>query len=239
MQYDFNVPANGGQVIDVKGKFFKYKSGTGLIRVRINKGGYVDLLPGQGVWGVDFDTLTMQDRSGAGNAGAILAGEFDFHDDRIAGTVDVVDGGKARTLSGAAYCGGTAVISAAAQFSAVQLYNPSATKRLIIKALALSVTNSQQLSVFGYATPLTGAPQSAASKLIGGGAASVGELRTQSLVAALSLPALIGPYITTNVPFIYVFQEPVVLLQGQGMVIQGSTPNTYCGATFEYIEETI
>ncbi|MCL6484930.1 MAG: hypothetical protein I4O49_12305, partial [Janthinobacterium lividum] len=103
MQYDFNLSPGGAQNLDVKGRFFKYRSGTGAIRVRASKGGYVDLLPGQGVRGFDFESLTVADRSGANNVGVLIVGDFDFQDDRIAGTVDVVDGGRTRTLAGIAF----------------------------------------------------------------------------------------------------------------------------------------
>jgi hypothetical protein len=110
MEYDFNLGAGQSLNLDVKGRFFKYKSGTGPIRIRTSLGGAVDLLPGQGVENVHFTGLTISDRSGAGNAGSILAGDFDFRDDRITGSVEVVDGGKNRTRAGQAFlvaAGGT------------------------------------------------------------------------------------------------------------------------------------
>ena len=91
MQYDFSLTAGGAQSFDVVGKFIKYQYGTGLIRVRMSMGEYVDLMPGQGVFSVDYTRFTVTDRSGAGNNGALLAGDFVFRDSTITGSVEVKD----------------------------------------------------------------------------------------------------------------------------------------------------
>lgn len=91
MQYDFTLAAGAAQSFDVVGKFIKYQHGTGMIRVRMSMGEYVDLLPGQGVFSVDYTRFTVTDRSGANNVGALLAGDFDFRDSRISGAVEVND----------------------------------------------------------------------------------------------------------------------------------------------------
>jgi hypothetical protein len=83
MQFDINLGANKSQHLDVSGTFLKYKSGTGPIRVRLNGGGYIDLVPGQGVSNVKFDNVDVQDRSGLTNTGTILAGNYDFRDDNV------------------------------------------------------------------------------------------------------------------------------------------------------------
>lgn len=92
MQYDFNLEANGSQFIDVKGRFFKYKNGTGKIRVRNSTGGYIDLLPGQGVNGLNYSSLSITDLTGAQNTGYLLAGDYEFSDSTVtisSGTVAV------------------------------------------------------------------------------------------------------------------------------------------------------
>jgi hypothetical protein len=91
MQYDLNLNANGSQRLEVAGRFFKYTNGAGKIRVTTNKGAVIDLTVGQGVWGEEFQSLTVLDRSGATNNGVLLAGSYDFRDDTVAvsGTIDV------------------------------------------------------------------------------------------------------------------------------------------------------
>lgn len=238
MQYDFNLVANGGQQIDVKGKFFKYVAGTGKIRVRINGGGYVDLLPGQGVWNVEFSTLNVSDRSGAANYGTLLAGIFDFHDDRVAGTVEVVDGGKARTIANQAFMGGTSIIANAAEYPYVQLFNNTTTKRVILKSVVLSTLATQQVALSGYSTAITTLVGGVQSKQVGG-AASSAEMRVKSDAAIFGNPAFVNPNVTANVPFIYTFQEPLVLLPGNGVVARAGTANSYLSVNFEFTEELI
>jgi hypothetical protein len=91
MQYDLNLGAYGSQRLEVNGRFFKYVSGTGKIRVTTNKGAVIDLAVGQGVWGEEFSALTVQDKSGAANQGVLLAGSYDFRDDSVlmTGSVNV------------------------------------------------------------------------------------------------------------------------------------------------------
>jgi hypothetical protein len=91
MQYDLNMVPNGSQRVEVSGRFFKYTSGAGKIRVTTNKGAVIDLTVGQGVWGEEYSSLVVQDRSGAGIVGTILAGNYDFRDDTVAlsGSVNV------------------------------------------------------------------------------------------------------------------------------------------------------
>lgn len=223
--------------MDVKGRFFKYRSGTGLIRVRASNGGYVDLLPGQGVWNLNYDSLNVQDRSGAQNAGVLIAGDFDFHDDRITGTVDVVDGGKARTIGAAAFSMACATGGTATLFPVAQIFNPSANKRVIVEQVIFS-TDVAAVQRVGIEPALVG----------GAGAKGISKLSGSSDSAAInSIGQIAGnpagfKYLATiyqgaGVPATYKFTEPVVLLPGYGMSVGGSVPNQNIIATFEFFEE--
>jgi hypothetical protein len=97
MQYDFQLNSGQARVIDVSGRFLKYASGVGgttLLRVILTNGGYIDLLPNQGVWNVEFQKIVLKNLSGATLVGSILAGDYDFQDGRIAGSVSVINGVK-------------------------------------------------------------------------------------------------------------------------------------------------
>jgi hypothetical protein len=238
MQYDFNVPANGGQVIDVKGKFFKYKSGTGLIRVRINKGGYVDLLPGQGVWNVDFDTLTMQDRSGAPNIGTLLAGDFDFHDDRITGTVEVVDGGKARTITNQAFLLLVNSSSIAGQNAHAELFNPAGSaKNVIIEAVTYSSSASGGIVAFMYNAALANFIAQGQSKKMGGAASVAAGYWVSNVGAIAANQSLIGAYMSANTPNTFTPKEPLVLPPGYGLVVMQTALANSLSAAFEWYED--
>jgi len=242
MQYDFALAANGGQQIDVKGKFFKYISGIGRIRVRINKGGYVDLLPGQGVWNVDFETLNVSDRSGAVNAGTILAGDFDFHDDRITGTVDVVDGGKYRTKAQIAYSSSVRAGNVGAMFATVQLWNPPASgKNIVVEAIGVT-------SVLGGTIALLAASNSALANLRAtpgsklkqaGVAASVAVTRYEQLAAQGIVTSDLQYAMGANSNVDKKLVEPIVITPGYGLNVSSETANVDIAASFEYYEEPV
>lgn len=235
MQYDFNLSPGGGLNLDVKGKFFKYRSGTGPIRVRASKGGYVDLLPGQGVWSLDYNSLNVQDRSGAQNTGVIIAGDFDFHDDRITGTVDILDGGRTRTLAGVAFGASAYQAGVAGQMGAIQIWNGSTTKNIIVGQLAFSSATAQQGAVYVSGTQLLNVSATQPTNKKYGGGASVAQMRQDTHVA---VP--VGGVITNlsnNVP--YKFTEPVLLPPLSGLLVNLSAQNADIAVAFEYFEEMI
>lgn len=105
MQFDFAISGWASQRIEVTGRFLKYVEGKGKIRVTTSHGQYVDLMPGQGVEGVQFSGLTITDKSGAGNSGVLLAGDFAFRDDTVTGTLQTMDGTNLSTFAGNCYMG--------------------------------------------------------------------------------------------------------------------------------------
>lgn len=243
MQYDFALLANGGQQLDVKGKFFKYVSGTGKIRVRHSGGGSVDLLPGQGVWNLDYTSLTISDRTGAANVGVILAGDFDFHDDRISGTVDVVDGGRARTIANNAFTAGVSMVAAAGEYPITQLWNPVGSGRLlIVSGVTATAASAGSASLRGGLVRLANAFGGATAKKVGG-TAGVGltyyqSVPTASLSAISGYGNFSGKYYPANGQVEFRFVEPVVLNPGAGLLCIGGL-GLDIGSFFEFFEDGI
>jgi hypothetical protein len=242
MQYDFALAANGGQQIDVRGKFFKYVSGTGRIRVRINRGGYVDLLPGQGVWNVEFETLNISDRTGAANAGTILAGEFDFHDDRVAGEVSVIDGGKARVAANVAFFASIEMVAAGAGAAAqVQVWNKSTNKRIVIESFCVSSSGAGSVG-FGTSTAqlatLVGAP---VNKHVGYPQSTSAECRLNNAAGGLvAIGNQFGTvFIQANASIVYKLNEPVVIEPGTGFSIWHGLTNVDLRVFCEFFEESL
>ncbi|OFJ47583.1 hypothetical protein BA896_023275 [Janthinobacterium lividum] len=239
MQYDFNLPPGGALNLDVKGRFFKYRSGNGPIRVRASKGGYVDLMPGQGVWSLDYDSLTVQDRSGANNAGVLIAGDFDFHDDRIAGTVDVVDGGKNRTIAGQEFSMAQNSGAIPGQCASLQLWNAGTTKNIIISQIIFtsSVAGVQRI---GWNTALIASAGAAGVSKKAGGSVSIGVSAGVGLVALPVGFSYLGQVNTAaGIPYTYKLTTPVIIPPGFGMVVQGAQVNTDLNCIFEYGEDSI
>lgn len=241
MQYDFNLPAGGAYQIDVKGRFFKYRSGTGAIRVRASKGGYVDLLPGQGVWSLDYDSLTVQDRSGAQNVGVIVAGDFDFRDDRITGTVEVIDGGKRRTVAGQAFSGKIFAGPVPGNYPHIQLKNMSVDKMLVVKQLQFYGTTN--FDVFHSPDTLAGASIFMPSKMIGGPNSIAARFYQSNMavnqVAANAGKVLLNSTIPAGGNTVYKLEEPIVIMPGFGITASGGTVGDGFGMWCEISEDYI
>lgn len=241
MQYDFAVAAGASQVMNISGRFFKYKSGTGVIRVRASAGGYVDLLPGQGVWGIEYESLTIQDKSGANNAGVILAGAFDFHDDRITGTVDVVDGGKARTKANQAFLGAVVVPGQAGNAATSQVWMPpGATKIAAVAKIFVSSETAGQIRLLATNIVGVNAGGTPGSKMIGG-ANGASLLYADSIVGAGvppgSIRQLAALTVAANAQYVVDFKEPVVIGPGFGLSVQHTLGAAGLNVTYEFIEE--
>lgn len=236
MQYDFSLLSKQSQVMEVKGEYFLYKSGLGPIRITPSSGSPVDLMPGQGMSGLKFDKFTVQDMSGANNAGFLLAGVGTWLDSRTTGIVEVVDGGKTRTLAGIAFMAVQFGQAAAGEYPHVQLFNPSTTRRLVVKQIFLSSSVAQQLLLTFFHSPLTGAASAPFNKLPGG-PVSVGETRAQSSPTLLGPGALLAPFIAANTSVTTTLTEPIILNPGCGMVVRAGSTGSAITVAFEHIEE--
>lgn len=242
MQYDFTLTANSAQVIDVAGKFFKYKSGIGAIRVILDKGSRVDLMPGQGVWGVDFTRLTVQDLSGVGNDGVLLAGSFDFRDDTISGNVSVVDGGKNRTKANQAFFMAAQLGTApAGQFSYQELWNPAASgKNLIIEQYFLDSSAASRIYSGVSSARQGNGVLGVASKLAGG---ALSASLPFSAIPTIAVPAggtvLATINVAANITQTISLREPIVVPPGWGFFISNTVATNDLGVAVEFFEEPI
>ncbi|WP_317205563.1 hypothetical protein [Janthinobacterium sp.] len=236
MQFDLQLAANGAQRIEVDGRFFKYKSGTGLIRVTTSKGEVVDLMPGQGVWNTQFSSLTVTDRTGAANAGVLMAGNIDFRDDRITGTVDVVDGGKARTLAGIAFgCSGYQ-LSVAGEVAHVEIWNPPGSgKNLIINTAVMASGTVGQLAGVSLYNAVLAVPANPAQNKKCGGGPGVASSFTKSQATQITNTAIWS--MSSGV--IYKPTEPIVVAQGWGLLFTGQSIAASLLVTAEYFEDPI
>jgi hypothetical protein len=239
-QYDFTLPANGAQTLDVSGTYFSYKGGLGPIRVTSSDGAVVDLLPGQGMSKLKFDRLTVKDISGVANVGIILAGNGEWRDERITGTVEVVDGGKNRTMANQAFMARTYLGATAGNTPEIQLWNPPASnKRLIVERVGRTCANGG--SVGGFWSAVQGAtliPNAGISKLAGG-AFSAAQLRTTSTVGGQTANYLFSDVLQPGIPVQFQFIEPVIVPPGWGLTLGNSVIAGDLVGTFEYFEEPI
>lgn len=237
MQYDFSLSPYQARQYEVFGRFVKYVQGAGPIRVTLSAGGYVDLMPGQGVFGIEFQNFVVEDRAGIDNRGVIMAGSFDFRDDRITGTVDMVDGGYNRTMANQAFSGALFQSGVAGQWSHGMLFNPETSKNSVIVSSYDLATNAAATALVGIVEGSGQVGARGASKLAGGE-------KSRALLQPFAQAALSPPptnskvlYLSANTQFVGTLKEPIVLMPGYGMLIcMNSAQGLPLTANFEYTE---
>jgi hypothetical protein len=241
-QYDINLPPNGAQTLDVSGSFFTYKGGIGPIRVTPSSGEPVDLLPGQGMSGLKFDRLTVKDLSGANNVGVLLAGNGAWRDERITGTVDVVDGGKARTLAGSAYSIAFGSGQAAGVYSRVALFNPpDSGKYLIVESLAMSADVANSVNLHRGTAQLSGAVKPGMRKLINQLAQSSAATVSQDTAASTrpTEEAIWQLAVAPGAKDTWAPKEPLIVTPGSSLLYACNLMNVGFAASIEWFEEKI
>jgi hypothetical protein len=243
MQFDFAVPANGAQRIEVSGTFFKYKSGTGPIRVTTSKGGYLDLMPGQGVSSLSFSGLSVQDRSGGANAGVILAGAFEFKDDTINGAIALAEPYLSVNQNQRDYLASLQPVVTAGQYSVASLYNPVGSGRLIVvDRLSFSIggpSTPYGVNVaVGATIPTTLTTAGIVNKRAGGGvpvgAKISGDNVAQPSTNGMSLVRQIASQVNTFQD--YLLSRPIVLPAGQGLMVSAYQLAASMTVNFEFSE---
>lgn len=248
--FDINIPVNGSRTIDVVSRYIYFLSGSAggadtQIAFRPESGGEtVYLRPGQ-AYKLN-QTEQAQKRwymfsvkNEATITGQILMGEGEFFDNRISGSVEVIDGGKARTLAGTACMAYGYVGSVAAQYSHVQLLNPAGSgKNFFVGQVGFysggTVAAGVALGQYNIALPTL--VRTGVKKLLSAGV-SIAELRSTNNAAQLITggPMAAMDKMLKSLKFI----EPIVVPPGYGLVMQNGTLGEDIGGTFEYFEEVV
>jgi hypothetical protein len=215
----------------------------------------VILTPGQGV---DLDgNVTdwyVYNHAGVGTIkGVLLIGKGRFYDNRPAGAtrvvgtvrtegvVDVVDGGKARTLDGVAYVAAIGVGSGGeGTYQHGQIWNPpSSGKRLIVESLSVASSTATQLNVHMVNATLANIAEAPANKLANG-PASVAQMRLESNATPKPhLNFLQCTLLAGGIPLLVPFKEPIVVLPGYGIMVRGQVANIGIYMNLEYFEEPV
>ncbi|SFQ19293.1 hypothetical protein [Ralstonia sp. NFACC01] len=247
--YDINIPANKQQIVEAQGTFIYYLSGSAggadnTIKVTLGMGGTTVLLkPGQSIrLPVSAKPIDMWRVENYANAqtiiGQVLVGQGDFKDTNTTGTVQVVDGGKSRTLGGGAFLGYLTTAAVAGQYTINQLWNPPGSgKNAIIERINLTNGATAQAIVARISSTSLGGGTGAESKLAGG-TVSTSLKQGISQVAAPTGNVVFAMFFGVNTTMTMPLSEPIILPPGKALAINSGAANGLdVPTTFEFYEE--
>lgn len=252
--FDFSVAPGGAQQVTVQGSYVYYLSGsTGglddtITLKNLSGSDEVILRPGQsfdlGRGSQNVQWLIGNYKGQGTIVGRLLMGDGAFSDNRISGSVEVIDGGRARTLSGSAYSGAFgSVASTAGAYTRVLLCNLISSQRIaIVEAVALSGVNAVTVNV-GRLTGELGSPVSAGrSKYFktDSGSTSV-RASSDSTVSTMGENGYVPLWqlsIAANGKDLWTPREPIVLNPGNGVVLWATVPGVAFAGSFEWFEES-
>lgn len=243
MQYDFDIPGNGGMDITAIGQYVKYKSGLGAVRIRMSSGGYVDLIPGQGFKvKTEFASINVSDRSGNANKGTVLIGDYEFQDDTINGVVTIVDGAKQNTLAKNCFLGTVNSGAVAANFNMACLINPTGSvKNVVVEAINVSGPTATIVSMhmLSISQSLAVHAQNKYAAIVGG-VPSIAFIEPQNTntFGALGLPFSSGQ-LSVNAPIVRRYAEPLIIPPGMAVLVVNNNVAQAIFVDFEFREDPL
>lgn len=247
MNFPLNLVVNGMQPVSQVGNYVYYKAGSAggadpSIKVKTDLGDEYILMPGQG-FRLDnrfFNNLQVTNAGGQATViGMLLIADGGFFDNRTTGSVEVIDGGKSRTLGGGAFMGGVQCGTTAGQNSHVQIWNPLGSgKNVIVESITYSSNSNGGILFRTGNVAAANMLGNGVSKLAGGAVASVAQLRYQTNATGLGGGNMMIVGIAAAQFSTYTFKEPVVVPPGQGLLVLQGTQAADVTGNFEWYEES-
>lgn len=239
--YDVTLAPGASGNIAVLGSYAKVSSApAGAVQLRLDGGEAFSLQEGQGIRLPDgctqFRDVTIKNTAAIAQTIVVFIGDTRFEDTRITGTVSVVDGGKARTISSQAFVGYNGNTSGGATFTVVQLRNPTTTKRLVVKRVTLSTSIAGIVQMSRHAVALADGPYNVYSKLLAAPAA-MSALIYRDLLAATPGNQMFSLQLVANTPFVMVLEEPIVIPPGESLCFTMTVFSATFTAIYEGFEE--
>jgi hypothetical protein len=252
--YDITLTTSQTRQLDAPGSYFYYYAGSAggadaTITLRgLSSGLRIILKPGQAFRlpnGTIENAWVMTNYAGTSTIiGTVIVGNGDITDNRVTGSVEVIDGGKNRTLANQAFIGYGYANAAAGNYSYTQLWNPSNSgKRIVIEQITSGVFVGTVPVVMNFAMTnavFATSASNAQSKLTGG-VNSVMEIRTDTNVNSGStrFPTRFWDQYVEATSRMWDLQpkEPIVVTPGYGIVISCGNVNTAFTTNIEFYEE--
>jgi hypothetical protein len=250
--FDININPGAVRLIDIRAGYIYFLNGSAggadsTIVFQPDSGGEtVYLKPGQaykmspGVVGTRWSLRNLKGE--APIVGQVLLGEGDFFDNRISGSVEIIDGGKARTLAGLSFMGAVALAGAASMQAHVQLWNPpGSVKNIIVESIYIGSSGAATIDFGPSSAPLStlfGLP-TVSKKFTAMAPSSVTECRTQNNAGLLLGNAFANVMVSASLTAVVALKEPIVIAPGRGLLVQNEMNGMTLSATFEYFEESV
>ncbi|WP_321860732.1 hypothetical protein [Burkholderia cenocepacia] len=244
--YDIQIPAGGAQTLEAGGQIFDFlSSGSAFDQIQVLpefQQGNVTLRLGQG-----FDAGKIVNRWYIKNTGTtaingmVVLSTAGFRNFRISGDVNVLDGAKSRSISGAAFTLANATTApGAGAYARIQLWNPAGSNtRLIVESVAISAAATGYTANVSFnSASLGGAPISGISKnsAIATAPAAVC-YRDVTQTQLDTFPALYQLAAPANGLQPFVPKEPYVVKPGYGLLLWSNNAALAMTGLFEWFEE--
>jgi hypothetical protein len=254
MQYfDLKVAPNGMREIQVQGNYIYFLEGSAGgadATLSLRKGAGSDsilLKPGQAIklpdaGGYDTRWIISNYRNQGTIIGTLLIGDGEFSDNRISGSVEVIDGGKNRTKADVAFMLNYAVTPAAGEMAHIELFNPvGSAVNLVVESFLVGSTTASGARARSHNAEIANLYAKGVSKYLETPIAqSKGELRYQSSVGAIGAAVnMWSTELQANVTIPHKPTEPYVIAPGMGLIVTNGLAAAALNASFEWFEEAI
>lgn len=246
--FDGSLVGGGIRQVDAKGTFFRYESGNAAgadsgLRVRADGNDLGVFYPGDAIDNLPavVSRWELQPVSTACK-GTVRIGMGRVSSARLVGQVELIDGGRARTLANQCfYTAGFITSSVATNRATCQLWNPAGSgRRLVVQRIFAAITQTTWVN-WAITTTQAATLRNASLSKLGGGAAGAAQFRTEDSTTVFAAQAQGLLRLAADTSQFWKFAEPLVLPPGQGVVVWGDVTAAVmtCTAQFEHSEETI
>lgn len=259
--YDISIAP--GQIRDIfcNGSyvyFYAGSAGGADATITVNqdsRGQRVLLQPGQAYRMSGGDTGTrwlIGNLRGEGTiVGRLVIGSGELTDNRVTGSVEVVDGGKNRSMAGAAWIAQHGVATpVAGKYASGAIFNPAGSgTNLILKSIytqgPVAVACNASWKPGGLSAPITDGgmkPQSKSASVAASAPnshAAVLQYDSTTLSNPVSANVMFQLYFTANARDQITFSEPLVIAPGTALQMTANSPAVAFGLGYDWFEEPV
>jgi hypothetical protein len=243
--FDFTIPVGGGFNLSATGRFFRYDRGSAggadesITVTPANGGGAMVLRPGMSVTLADDNTVWYLGNVAGGGTitGRLVVGGGSVQDSRVSGEVSVIDGAVGRVRAGQAFGANAVADASAGLVSAVQLWNPAGSGRLLVMDQVIAGSNVAGRIVFQTGNVAMSTLISIVSgNKLAAGASSVAERRLEVSAIPPAFATVGNFLVQAGASEVIKMESPVVMPPGTGFGVRHFSVNADVVASFQYYE---